>query len=283
MDPEQSSLLTCITLPQQESFFPFFSLLMYRGKKGLITKLPHKILVHQGMIQAEFPLIVHQCAKDVPFFPESNFLSLSLFLCRPILYPHMHISFFYRYLFVTFLRDPVKRYLSEWLHVAMGGNIAQPRYGCDEDFNQFRSVERCYKIKGSDSWLGVSLHDFMHCPFNPATNRQTWMLADVESIGCDKLKYLPADELKTRLLNSAKRNLMNSLYFGISEFREDAADAIKDTFGLKFTASFPNEKNPEEINDQFISESEEKSVYAVNDMDVELYQFAKFVYNKRYH
>uniref|UniRef100_A0A8C5CAG8 Heparan-sulfate 6-O-sulfotransferase n=1 Tax=Gadus morhua TaxID=8049 RepID=A0A8C5CAG8_GADMO len=77
--------------------------------------------------------------------------------CRP--------NFYY----ITMLRDPVSRYLSEWKHVQRGATWKTSLHMCDGRSPTQDELPTCYS---GDDWSGVSLTDFMDCPSNLANNRQ---------------------------------------------------------------------------------------------------------------
>lgn len=79
-------------------------------------------------------------------------------------------------------------------------------------------VPACYS---GDSWRGVTLEEFMSCPWNLANNRQTRMLADLALVGCynGTLKHRTAETDRV-LLASAKRNLAAMAYFGLTEYQK---------------------------------------------------------------
>lgn len=92
-----------------------------------------------------------------------------------------------RYFFITLLREPVARFLSEYGHVRRGATWRTSRYSCADEFdnldtNEFKSDElinlkqsKCYK--GVD-WRGVELEDYLKCDTNLAINRQ--VCVDIE-------------------------------------------------------------------------------------------------------
>ncbi|RNA40356.1 heparan-sulfate 6-O-sulfotransferase 3-like [Brachionus plicatilis] len=110
------------------------------------------------------------------------------------------------FFFFTIIRHPVKRYLSEWKHVARGATWIRK--------NQKPSclVDKYIKcFRGGKNWLNVSLNDFMSCEFNLANNRQTKMLSNIKT-GCENTS-------DRTILEEAKINLENMSFFALNEFQ----------------------------------------------------------------
>uniref|UniRef100_A0A3Q3XJ18 Heparan-sulfate 6-O-sulfotransferase n=1 Tax=Mola mola TaxID=94237 RepID=A0A3Q3XJ18_MOLML len=86
----------------------------------------------------------------------SQFSNCVCFACR---------NFYY----ITMLRDPVSRYLSEWKHVQRGATWKTALHMCDGRSPTQDELPNCYS---GDDWSGVTLTEFMNCPSNLANNRQ---------------------------------------------------------------------------------------------------------------
>ena len=111
------------------------------------------------------------------------------------------LSHFYKKLkqrMVTTLRNPVERYISEWLHMKRGATWKGSKLGCNgvdysgwnqkdekkdekddengEKIENFNVIEPCYN---KTNWFGVTLPEFMACKTNLANNRQVRMLANL--------------------------------------------------------------------------------------------------------
>lgn len=74
-----------------------------------------------------------------------------------------------KFYYITLLRDPVSRYLSEWRHVQRGATWKTSLHMCDGRTPTPEELPSCYE--GSD-WSGCTLQQFMDCPYNLANNRQ---------------------------------------------------------------------------------------------------------------
>uniref|UniRef100_A0A3Q0SXA6 Heparan-sulfate 6-O-sulfotransferase n=1 Tax=Amphilophus citrinellus TaxID=61819 RepID=A0A3Q0SXA6_AMPCI len=75
--------------------------------------------------------------------------------------------------YITMLRDPVSRYLSEWKHVQRGATWKTALHMCDGRSPTQDELPTCYS---GDDWSGVTLTEFMNCPSNLANNRQVRIL-----------------------------------------------------------------------------------------------------------
>lgn len=103
----------------------------------------------------------------------SYLLPLSLSPILPISsFPYLTPLFFWlnrKFYYITLLRDPVSRYLSEWRHVQRGATWKTSLHMCDGRTPTPEELPSCYE--GSD-WSGCTLQQFMDCPYNLANNRQ---------------------------------------------------------------------------------------------------------------
>uniref|UniRef100_A0A3Q2GFE8 Heparan-sulfate 6-O-sulfotransferase n=1 Tax=Cyprinodon variegatus TaxID=28743 RepID=A0A3Q2GFE8_CYPVA len=75
----------------------------------------------------------------------------------------------WNFYYITMLRDPVSRYLSEWKHVQRGATWKTALHMCDGRPPTQDELPACYS---GEDWTGVPLTDFMNCPSNLANNRQ---------------------------------------------------------------------------------------------------------------
>lgn len=121
-----------------------------------------------------------------------------------------------RYFYITLLREPVARYLSEYRHVKRGATWKDARHWCQGKTATAAEVPPCYT---GSSWQGVSLAEFTQCKSNLAANRQTRMLADLALIGCYNSTMQPK-QAEAVMLASAKRNLAAMAFFGLTEFQD---------------------------------------------------------------
>ncbi|CAB1433500.1 unnamed protein product [Pleuronectes platessa] len=159
--------------------------------------------------------------------------------------------------YITMLRDPVSRYLSEWKH---------------------EELPACYN---GDDWTGVPLADFMNCPSNLANNRQVRMLADLSLVGCYNMSSMSELERGHVLLASAKANLRNMAFYGLTEFQRKTQYLFERTFGLRFIQAF-TQINSTRAASVGISEKVRWRIEGLNALDMELYEYAKELFLRRY-
>nr|CAG4649708.1 EOG090X0E58 [Scapholeberis mucronata]SVE93896.1 EOG090X0E58 [Scapholeberis mucronata] len=185
-----------------------------------------------------------------------------------------------RYFFITVLRDPIHRYLSEFRHVQRGATWKSARHWCGGQ--EFTSLPHCYK---GSNWTGVELDEFMDCPYNLAHNRQTRMLADLTLAGCYTGFNSTEDRLERDriLLQSAKHNLANMAFFGLTEQQSISQYIFEQTFQLDFANSFDQANAT--LSAQAIAEltpSQLERVRQLNSLDTELLAFARKLMHERF-
>ncbi|XP_037552647.1 heparan-sulfate 6-O-sulfotransferase 3-B [Nematolebias whitei] len=183
-------------------------------------------------------------------------------------------SFYY----ISMLRDPVSRYLSEWKHVQRGATWKTALHMCDGRPPTQDELPACYS---GDDWTGVLLADFMNCPSNLANNRQVRMLADLSLVGCYNMSSMSELERGRVLLASAKANLRNMAFFGLTEFQRKTQYLFERTFGLRFIRAF-TQINSTRAASVGISEKVRWRIEGLNALDVELYEYAKELFLRRY-
>nr|CAG4647425.1 EOG090X0E58 [Megafenestra aurita]SVE92667.1 EOG090X0E58 [Megafenestra aurita] len=185
-----------------------------------------------------------------------------------------------RYFFITVLRDPIHRYLSEFRHVQRGATWKSARHWCGGQ--EFTSLPHCYK---GSNWTGVELDEFMNCPYNLAHNRQTRMLADLTLAGCYTGYNSTADQMERDriLLQSAKKNLAEMAYFGLTEQQSVSQYIFEQTFQLDFANSFDQANAT--LSAQAIAEltsAQIEQVRQLNSLDAELLDFARKLLQERF-
>ncbi|XP_017288301.1 heparan-sulfate 6-O-sulfotransferase 3-B [Kryptolebias marmoratus] len=180
--------------------------------------------------------------------------------------------------YITMLRDPVSRYLSEWKHVQRGATWKTALHMCDGRPPTQDELPACYS---GDDWTGVSLADFMNCPSNLANNRQVRMLADLSLVGCYNVSSMGEAERGRVLLASAKANLRNMAFFGLTEFQRKTQYLFERTFGLRFIRAF-TQINSTRAASVGISGEVRRRIGGLNALDVELYEYAKELFLRRY-
>ncbi|XP_026157969.1 heparan-sulfate 6-O-sulfotransferase 3-B-like [Mastacembelus armatus] len=180
--------------------------------------------------------------------------------------------------YITMLRDPVSRYLSEWKHVQRGATWKTAIHMCDGRPPTQDELPACYS---GDDWTGVPLGDFMNCPSNLANNRQVRMLADLSLVGCYNMSFMSELERGRLLLASAKANLRNMAFYGLTEFQRKTQYLFERTFGLHFIRAF-TQINSTRAASVDITEKVRWRIEGLNALDMELYEYAKELFLQRY-
>ncbi|XP_059695224.1 heparan-sulfate 6-O-sulfotransferase 3 [Haemorhous mexicanus] len=180
--------------------------------------------------------------------------------------------------YITMLRDPVSRYLSEWKHVQRGATWKTSLHMCDGRSPTPDELPTCYE---GDDWSGVSLQEFMDCSYNLASNRQVRMLADLSLVGCYNLTFMNESERNVILLQSAKNNLKNMAFFGLTEFQRKTQYLFERTFNLKFISPF-TQFNVTRASNVDIGEDVRQRIEELNFLDMQLYEYAKDLFLQRF-
>uniref|UniRef100_A0A452TME8 Heparan-sulfate 6-O-sulfotransferase n=1 Tax=Ursus maritimus TaxID=29073 RepID=A0A452TME8_URSMA len=182
-----------------------------------------------------------------------------------------------RFYYITLLRDPVSRYLSEWRHVQRGATSKTSLHMCDGRTPTPEELPPCYE--GTD-WSGCTLQEFMDCPYNLANNRQVRMLADLSLVGCYNLSFIPEGKRAQLLLESAKKNLRGMAFFGLTEFQRKTQYLFERTFNLKFIRPFM-QYNSTRAGGVEVDEDTIRRIEELNDLDMQLYDYAKDLFQQR--
>lgn len=183
-----------------------------------------------------------------------------------------------RYFYITLLRDPYRRYLSEFLHVQRGATWRTSRHWCGGRAATTDELPACYQ---HDTWEGVALDDFLTCKHNLANNRMTRMLADLSLVGCYNMSYMPPVERSVVLLASAKANLQRMAFFGIVERFAESQYVFESTFdNLRFSAPLLT-NNITHTDEIALTETQRRRILQLNHLDVELYRFALNLFDRR--
>lgn len=185
-----------------------------------------------------------------------------------------------RYFYITLLREPISRYLSEFRHVLRGATWKHSRHWCGGREASSTELPLCYS---GESWKGVTLDEFMSCPTNLAHNRQTRMLADLALVGCYNMSYMSLLERNRVMLASAKRNLAAMAFFALTEYQKIGQYVFEETFNLRF--AIPFEQHNATLSSSTLSTLKPhqlQQIKELNSLDIELYEFAQNLMYKRF-
>ncbi|XP_032887296.1 heparan-sulfate 6-O-sulfotransferase 1 [Amblyraja radiata] len=183
-----------------------------------------------------------------------------------------------KFYYITMLRDPVSRYLSEWRHVQRGATWKTSLHMCDGRTPTPDELPSCYE--GND-WSGCTLKQFMDCPFNLANNRQVRMLADLSLVGCYNMSFITERKRAQILLESAKKNLKDMAFFGLTEFQRKTQYLFERTFHLLFIKPFIQFNSTRASGVETDNETFHR-IEELNDLDVQLYDYAKDLFQQRF-
>ncbi|KAL7876484.1 hypothetical protein AOLI_G00114470 [Acnodon oligacanthus] len=185
---------------------------------------------------------------------------------------------FRKFYYITLLRDPVSRYLSEWRHVQRGATWKTALHMCDGRTPTPEELPSCYE--GAD-WSGCTLQQFMDCPYNLANNRQVRMLADLSLVGCYNMSTLPEKKRAQILLESAKKNLRDMAFFGLTEFQRKTQYLFERTFRLRFIQPFVQYNSTRAAGVDLDNDTVQR-IEELNDLDMQLYDYAWDLFQQRY-
>ena len=158
-----------------------------------------------------------------------------------------------------------------------GATWKTARLFCNGRSATSEEVAPCYN--GSD-WSGVTLDEFLNCKDNLARNRQTRMLANLTKVNCYNTSAMDSEVRDQIMLESAKENLLNMAYFGLTEFQRYTQRLFEGTFKLKFNTEFS--QLPVTHSDRTkITEEQKAKILEQNKLDINLYQYAKDLFLQR--
>uniref|UniRef100_A0A914CBX9 Heparan-sulfate 6-O-sulfotransferase n=1 Tax=Acrobeloides nanus TaxID=290746 RepID=A0A914CBX9_9BILA len=183
-----------------------------------------------------------------------------------------------RYFYTTFLRDPVERFISEYRHVERGATWSAARHVCNGKPPTPDQLPMCFDPE--IGWEGVSLDEFLSCPYNLAFNRQTRMLADLTLVHCYDKTAMPEKTRDKIILESAKNNLRNMAFFGIKERMDDSQLLFETIFDMQFTKSLADWNKTKSLNTP-VTPLQMKIIQQKNALDIQLYEFALKLFEKR--
>lgn len=181
------------------------------------------------------------------------------------------------YFFVTMLRDPVQRYLSEFRHVQRGATWKKSSLRCNGRSATEEEVPFCFD---GDDWVNVTLPEFLSCPSNLAINRQTRMLANLTKVDCYDTSRMTPESRNAIMLQSAKDNLRSFAFFGLVEFQKESQELFEWSFdGIRFSQSF--DQRTSTASAMHVSPEQMVHIVSINALDIELYNFARSLFFQR--
>ena len=149
---------------------------------------------------------------------------------------------------------------------------------------------------------------FLSCPYNLAADRQTRMLADLTRVGCYNASAMPASRRRATMIADAKSNLRRLAFFGLTERQVDTGYLFERRFGIRFRPNVGNgmrrtaesdrngavDNHGTSIFEQYnstratdaaarLSDLELRRIRAANELDIELYDYARQLFDRRLH
>ncbi|VDK57213.1 unnamed protein product [Anisakis simplex] len=183
-----------------------------------------------------------------------------------------------RYFYTSFLREPVSRFISEYRHVERGATWLSARHMCNGRPPTPEQLPMCFDPE--IGWDGVTIDQFLACPYNLAFNRQTRMLADLTLVGCYDRHAMDNKTRERIMLESAKNNLRNLAFFGLKERMADSQWMFEQLFQLRFTKDLSDWRRSKS-NDTELTPQQLELIKAKNSLDMQLYAFAQKLFQKR--
>lgn len=185
--------------------------------------------------------------------------------------------------FMTYLRHPVMRYLSEFEHVVRGAHWSA-RKQCGGKKVTDEEMPPCYPgFYHGRVWNNLTLMSFMNCRSNWAVNRQVMSLADLPTAGCYNRSYKGRSSI---LLESAKSNLRKLAFFGLTEYQTENCLLFEKVFNVTFAAHLETREMASLNTAPFLQEIWNRTdlynkIAQINSLDMQLYEYALKVFALR--
>ena len=185
------------------------------------------------------------------------------------------------FFYVTMLREPIARFVSEFAHVKRGATWATTHHCNKHKWN----IPDCYPgYSDKKPWPNLTWRKFLSCKSNLGINRQTRMLANLTLVSCYDTKKFHGAKRDQLILDSAKANLRSLPYFGLNEYQIESKELFEYTFGLKFTDEFRilNEtESKSKTEEDALTENDISWIREANCLDVQLYDYAQKLFLDR--
>lgn len=181
-----------------------------------------------------------------------------------------------RLFYITMLRHPLYRFVSEYRHIQRGATWRSSIARCD-----WFNTSLCFS--NQEDWSNATLEEFISCHSNMAINRQTRMLADLENVECsNEFDSLISRERDSAMLESAKRNLDNMAFFGLCEHQTATQKMFERAFGVEFTVNFKqSDDNTTKTLIETLPHPVRNKILEINHLDMELYRYSVEVFARR--
>ena len=220
-------------------------------------------------------------------------------------------QFLRNFYFITILREPLARYVSEYKHslrlyannyrYLFGGTMCNKPIFLRDCFQKMKikkiTLGNYFSCLNSTninlelffvciyfnfSFLITYIEQFSSCEDYVAKNRQTRLLANYNPK--DKSCSIFKDENKKKLLENAKEVLKKMSYFALAEYEELSQKLFEKTFknSFKFDQKVKFQKHSSTtLTIQNMNITLKEKLIQLNDLDIKLYNFAKKLFFDR--
>ena len=183
--------------------------------------------------------------------------------------------------FMTIIRHPIIRYLSEFYHSSNFGPWRFRSIKCN-GIKYFRNETSCMrKIRKK-----VTFEDYISpCPQSWSVNRQTKMLADINKTGCLDPAVMSSEKRDSILLETAKKNLKEMIYFGVTEYMKESVLLIEYRFDVKYDSPWSQplvkDLSIADLYKVWSNSTLYKEISSINYLDVQLYEYGLKLFKQR--
>ena len=187
-------------------------------------------------------------------------------------------SFLKKIHYITIIRDPVQRYISEWAHVSR-----KTRNDVSFKFNSKNVCNREVNCLPEFNKENITLEQFILCKNNMAGNRQTRLLASYDQINNNNCSLFKPENKKL-LLENAKNVLKKMSFFALTEYDDLSRSLFEKTFKNFFRFKEIKEPKPKQKTYDFIKTLDInllEKIRKINDLDLELYDLAKKLFREK--
>ena len=143
-------------------------------------------------------------------------------------------------------------------------------------------VEEVWQTRNGQAMQNLTFENFLNCPGNLALNRQSRMLSNLSIFNyCKNQTSHSYKNVQNQMLQSAKRNLIQMDYFGLTEFQQQSQILFERVFDVEFKKNFTVSEKVGFVKYKGITSEHLQMTKKLNHLDVELYEFAKQLFMSR--
>ena len=183
--------------------------------------------------------------------------------------------------YLTLIRHPVVRYISEFYHIGIYGNWPYTNKCNGKSYLQNVKTSSCMRRITQR----VTFKDFTSCPESWSNNRQTMMLADVDKAECLNQTAMSSEERDSVLLATAKWNLKEMMYFGVTEYINESVSLLEYRLDVKIPPLSQPQIKDLTIADLLRKVWSNRTLYneisSINYLDMQLYEYGLTLFEQR--